>query len=90
MPERGLSAAEVALLEESFKHHAPVGDQAERYADNRQWYLALAKRICNNCPSSDERRKAISLLRSSMFWANASIALERRPVNVAGDPIPTA
>ncbi len=61
-------------LENRFSHHAPKGNQAERYAAIRAKILETAKFIRDNTPLSAEQSRAFNALDDAMFLANASIA----------------
>lgn len=62
-------------LENKFAHHAPKGDQAERYAENRKKFLVLAKHVRDVTPCSPEQTLAIGRLYEAMMLANAAIAI---------------
>jgi hypothetical protein len=63
-----------------FKHHAPHGDQSERYEACRARALAFALWIERNMPHSREKALAVTKIEEAMFWANAAIARrEYRP-----------
>ena len=57
-----------------YNHHAPQGDQAERYTKIRAACLNLATLIAANSPQSPEQTRAFNALDEVMFLANASIA----------------
>lgn len=61
-------------LENRFVHHAPQGDQAERYAAIRAKLLEAAKFIRDLTPCSPEQTRAINALDEAMMLANAAIA----------------
>ena len=61
-------------IENTFKYHAPKGDQQERYERIREKGKELALLIEQLCPVSQEREWAMYHLETSNMWANASIA----------------
>jgi hypothetical protein len=71
---------ELWRVENNLTHHAPFGDQAERYERLRSIAKEYAKEMLRLCPSSRERSVAMTKLEEVVFWANASIARnEKRP-----------
>lgn len=77
-------------LTDAFKHHAPKGNQAQRYPVLRQQGKNLAAAITRLCPEGDERDQAIMLVRQAVMMANASIAcgeaLASNPGTIAFNP----
>ncbi len=63
-----------AQLENRFMHHAPQGDQADRYAKIREACCSLAKIVVALTPCSAEQTRALNALDEVMFLANAGIA----------------
>ena len=61
-------------LDNWFRHHAPVVDQARRYEALRAAGKAFAARIVALTPVGPDQVEAIKLVRSAVFWANAAIA----------------
>ena len=61
-------------IDKRFTHHAPKGNQAERYQEIRDNARALAELIDIMCPESREKSLAITNLEQAVMWANASIA----------------
>lgn len=61
-------------LENMFTHHAPFGDQADRYTSIRSALKAAAQIVVNLTPESPEQTIAIRKLEEAMFYANAAIA----------------
>ena len=61
-------------IENDFTHHAPNGEQAEKYSRMRQTAKGLARLVVELCPESRERSTALTKLEECVFWANASIA----------------
>ena len=57
-----------------FTHHAPIGDQVERYQQIREKLMELGALLEEVCPESRERSLAFTNLEQAGFWANASIA----------------
>jgi hypothetical protein len=55
-------------------HHAPKGDQAERYQKVRNAVLDCATTIRNLTPCSPEQARAFNALDEAMMLANAAIA----------------
>ena len=92
-----LSHGESAELESVFNHHAPAGNQSERFAVVRGACKAAAKCILSVAPRSTiETHKALEALQEAMFWANAAIAREKpteaqqQPLDPAKIPPPPA
>ena len=63
----------------NFAHHAPFGDQTERYADNRKAVLGLAILLRGNCPPSRELSLALTKLEECLMYANGAIARGEKP-----------
>jgi hypothetical protein len=61
-------------IDNTFRYHAPEGDQAERYVRIREHCKALALTLTTNCPPSRELSLALTHLEESCMWANASIS----------------
>lgn len=66
-------------IDNNFLHHAPIGDQAERYISIRNFGKSLAVHLCENCPPSRELALAITHLETSIMFANAAIARTEGP-----------
>ena len=64
-----------AEIEMQFTYHPPQPDQIPRYEAIRQKARELAELYMTSTPPSREQSLAITDLRRSAFWANASIAL---------------
>jgi hypothetical protein len=62
------------MLDNWFRHHPPVGDQAERYIEIRDAAKVFAECIVKNTPASPDQTAAIRKLRECVMTANASIA----------------
>ena len=62
-------------LENTFSHHAPKGDQAQRYEQVRSTVLQAAIRIRELTPKSAEQTLAIRDLQMAMMHANAASAI---------------
>lgn len=63
-----------ASLENRYMHHAPVGDQADRYGAIRAKVLETAKLVVDLTPCSPEQTRSLNALDEAMFLANAAIA----------------
>ena len=61
-------------INNNFKHHAPKGNQVEKYERLRNEARALAHLIDDFCPNSREKSLAITKLEEAIMWSNASIA----------------
>jgi hypothetical protein len=61
-------------LANRFMHHAPKGDQVDRYATIRMTILSTAKTVRDLTPVSPEQTRAINALDEAMMLANAAIA----------------
>lgn len=69
----------VKRLDNSFKYHAPFGDQAERYERIRSAGLDLVTIICGLTPPSREQSLAITAIEEAIMRANQAIALNEHP-----------
>ncbi len=67
-------AEDVARDLNNFMHHPSHGDQADRYAHNRQVCLDVAGEIRTTSPAGREQAMALTKLEEVMFWWNAAIA----------------
>lgn len=74
MPKYETNEKTKADLTNRFIHHAPKGDQAERYAQLRSECLVIAIGFCEACPPSRELSLALTHLEEAMMFANAAIA----------------
>lgn len=63
----------------NFEHHAPHGDQTERYEHNRAACMEVALAIRKNSPASREQAVALTKLEEVLFWWNAAIARNEKP-----------
>lgn len=61
-------------LANRFMHHAPKGDQAERYERVRQQIFATATVCVELTPCSPEQTRALNALEEAMMLFNAAIA----------------
>lgn len=61
-------------LDNRFTHHAPKGDQADRYSAVRASILETAKACRDLTPVSPEQTRAFNALDEAMFLFNAAIA----------------
>lgn len=59
-----------------FTHHAPKGDQVDRYKAIRDAGLAFARVIHRHAPSCADQTAAIRKVREAVMTANAAIACE--------------
>lgn len=62
-------------IENIFSYHPPKDGQTQKYADIRAKAKELAYMIEELCPNSREKSVAITNLQQTVFWANASIAI---------------
>lgn len=62
-------------LDNTFTHHPPTGNQAERYVFLRAEAKRLAEAIVTNTPASAEQTLALRAVQQAMMWANAAIAI---------------
>lgn len=67
---------QIAMINQNFRRHEPIGDQTARYNHLRSQVKALALTYVEHCPSSRELSLALTKLEESIMWANASIARE--------------
>jgi len=65
-------------LDEIFTHHAPFGDQAERYTKLREAAKAYAQLIMELTPSSAEQTLAIRDVQRASMMANSAIAINEK------------
>lgn len=63
-------------LEDLFTYHAPKSGDPERYHAIRSKAKELAQVIIDSTPVGHDQDNAIRQLRTSVMFANASIALE--------------
>ena len=61
-------------IENVFTHHAPKGDQPEKYQAIREKAKELAYLIDECVPDSREKSLAFTKLEECSMWANAGIA----------------
>ncbi len=64
----------VDQLAHRFSHHAPKGDQSERYGNVRHAILQAAIACVGLTPCSPEQTRALNALDEAMFLFNAAIA----------------
>jgi hypothetical protein len=64
----------VDQLAHRFNHHAPQGDQAERYGNVRHAIKQAAVACVNLTPCCPEQTRALNALDEAMFLFNAAIA----------------
>lgn len=70
----GVIMTENQAIENNLSHHAPKGDQAERYEKIRAKAKEFAYLIEDLSPKSREQSLAMINLEQSVMWANAAIA----------------
>lgn len=63
-----------ATIRNRFTYHAPVADQAARYAKINEAALNLALVINDNCPESADKTDAIRKTWEARMTANGAIA----------------
>lgn len=68
-------------IENIFTYHSPIGNQPQRYQAIREVARQLAVVINDSCPESREKSLAITNLQQSVMFANASIAINEKPVD---------
>lgn len=61
-------------LTHRFMHHAPKGDQGERYAQVRASIFIAASKCVELTPCSPEQTRALNALDEAMMLFNAAIA----------------
>ncbi len=66
-------------LANTFAHHAPFGDQAERCCKIRAAALEFAKVIRDLTPCSARQTRAINEVHVAMMLANSAIACDEKP-----------
>lgn len=71
-----INAQDLAMVESSFKYHAPHGDQAQRYERIRTAAGDFAKLLIAQVPPCADRTAAIRKLRECVMTANAAIAIQ--------------
>lgn len=62
-------------IENIFTHHAPKGDQVERYVALRSAAKMYALLVNELCPESREKSLAITKIQESVMCANCAIAI---------------
>lgn len=80
LSEYGLTEDEVARLNRDFTYHAPFGNQPERYGRIRDAGGDLACLMMKHAPRSRELSLALTKIEEAVFWANAAIARNEKPV----------
>lgn len=73
MPE-GFEKPTNDQLAHRFRHHPPVGNQAEKYEKVRNAVLHAALTCVDLTPCSPEQSRALNALDEAMFLFNAAIA----------------
>lgn len=73
-PRYPIAPAAATDLANRFQHHAPHGDQAERYGRMRGQMQSLAEFVVMNTPACREQSLALTKLEEAMMWANAAVA----------------
>ncbi|MGB8887117.1 MAG: hypothetical protein WCC87_10370 [Candidatus Korobacteraceae bacterium] len=63
-------------LDNIFSHHAPKGDQVDRYQELRLAGKQFAKMIERHTPPGADQAAAIRKVREAVMTANAAIALD--------------
>ncbi len=66
------------LLEYNFVHRSPTKEQIKNYDTIRDNFKEIATLISEICPESREKTESLVNLEQAMFWANASIAREKK------------
>jgi hypothetical protein len=66
-------------ISNTFTHHSPFGDQAQRYERIRAKARELATEFQACIPPSREASLAFTNLQQAVMWANASIAINEKP-----------
>ena len=61
-------------IDNTFRYHAPKGDQALRYERIREYAHDFAIVLCGFCPPSRELSLALTKLEELVMQANAAIA----------------
>jgi len=61
-------------LDLRFTHHAPKGDQPQKYEALRAKAKEFAALVLELAPDSRERSLAITKIEEAVFWANAATA----------------
>ena len=67
-------------IEAIFTYHKPFSTQPQRYEYLRNKAKELAYLIQEECPESREKSLALTSLQQTIMWANASIAINEKPV----------
>ena len=65
-------------VKNNFTYHPPNEEQQKVYETLRERAMELAKRYIALCPESRELSIALTNLEQSLFWANASIARNKK------------
>lgn len=65
-------------VQNDFTYHPPTGSQPEMYDLIRSETLSLAEKLVTICPIGRELTLALTSLEQVMFYANASIAREKK------------
>jgi hypothetical protein len=67
-------------IENTFTYHAPFGTQQDRYVSIRNAAKLLAQVVQDSCPESREKSLALTAVQQGVMWANASIAINEKPI----------
>lgn len=68
-------------VENTFKYHAPKGNQAERYQIIREAAKTFVKVAVANSPASREQAVGLTNVQQAVMWLNASIAINENEVS---------
>jgi hypothetical protein len=66
-------------IEDYFTYHAPKEHQVKKYEEIRRRAKEFALFLEQECPDTRELEFALQYLRSTVMWANASIACHDKP-----------
>lgn len=66
-------------LDNIFSHHAPFGDQGDRYNQVRAKAKEFAQLVSDLTPQSAEQTLAIRKIQEAMMFANSAIAINEKP-----------
>lgn len=84
-PDTSQRKMTTSQIENTFTYHRPFGDQANRYEEIRNSAKALAHVIQDSCPESREKALALTNMQQAVMWANASIAINEKPLEGTAD-----
>ncbi len=66
------------ILEFNFVHHSPAKEQIEKYDTIRKKFKEVSALVNEVCTDGREKNQSMVNIEQAMFWANASIARDKK------------